>query len=181
MQRPLEITLRNVSGSEALEAHIREKAAQLEKYHPRITGCHVVVELPHRHKHQGQRFDLRLDIKVPGEEIVVNREQSEDIYVALRDAFDAARRKLEDHARRLRGDVKTHADVWHGRIVRLRQDEGYGFIESEAGDELYFSEDNVVAPAFAQLQVGDEVHFIQDPSGQSLQAKRVSRGRHQRG
>lgn len=178
MERPLQITLRNVSGSEALEAHIRERAARLEKFHPRITGCQVVVEVPHKHKHQGNLFDIRIDIKVPGDEIVINREQSEDVYVALRDVFDAARRKLEDHARRLRGEIKVHAEALNGKVARLFLDQGYGFIETANGDEYYFNEDNVITPAFAQLKAGDEVHFIQDLSGDSPQAKRVSIGKH---
>jgi len=81
----------------------------------------------------------------------------------------------------VRGDVKAHAEVLHGKIVRLRQDEGYGFIESESGEEFYFNQDNVTTPAFAHLQVGDEVHFIQDPSERALQAKRVGVGRHRSG
>ena len=68
----------------------------------------MVVEVPHKHHHQGQQFNVRIDIGVPGSEIVVNRDHAEDIYVALRDAFDAAKRQLEDYARKIRGDVKTH-------------------------------------------------------------------------
>jgi len=138
----------------------------------------VVVEIPHKHKQQGNLFDIRLDIRVPGEDIVLNREMSEDVYVALRDVFDAARRRLEDHARRMRGDVKTHAPPAQGRVARLFADEGYGFIESADGDEYYFNRDNVVSSAFEALRVGDEVHFIEDMTGDSPQAKRVSAGKH---
>jgi len=108
MQIPLQITIRDMPTSAALEDHIREKTAKLEQFYPPLMGCRIVVELPHKHKHQGKLFNVRIDLTVPGGEIVVNRDQSEDIYVALRDAFDAARRKLEDYGRRQRGDVKTH-------------------------------------------------------------------------
>ncbi|MDP2027358.1 HPF/RaiA family ribosome-associated protein [Sulfuriferula sp.] len=108
MQIPLQITVRDMPTSAALEDHIREKTAKLEQFYPPLMGCRIVVELPHKHKHQGKLFNVRIDLTVPGGEIVVNRDQSEDIYVALRDAFDAARRKLEDYGRRQRGDVKTH-------------------------------------------------------------------------
>ncbi|MCZ7653225.1 MAG: HPF/RaiA family ribosome-associated protein [Rhodocyclaceae bacterium] len=72
-------------------------------------GCHVTVELPHKHHHQGKQHNVRIDIKVPGSEIVVNRDKHEDIYVALRDAFDAAKRQVEEYGRRQRGDAKHHA------------------------------------------------------------------------
>lgn len=178
MERPLQITLRNVAHSDALDAHIRERASRLEKSYPRITGCHVVVEVPHKHKHQGNLFNVRLDIKVPGNEIVLSRDLSEDVYVALRDVFDAARRKLEDHARRQRGAVKVHAEPLVGTISRLFLQEGYGFIETDNADEYYFGQENVVTPAFEQLKVGDEVQFIVDLSADAPQAKRVSIGRH---
>ncbi|MHB1332818.1 MAG: HPF/RaiA family ribosome-associated protein [Sulfuriferula sp.] len=108
MQIPLQITIRDMPTSAVLEDHIREKAAKLEHFYPALVGCRVVVELPHKHKQHGKLFNVRIDLTVPGSEIVINRDQSEDVYVALRDAFDAANRKLEDYGRRQRGDVKTH-------------------------------------------------------------------------
>jgi len=108
MQIPLQITVRGIEHSDALETHIRDKANKLEEFFDHITSCRVVVEVPHKHHHQGKQFNVRLDIGVPGSEIVVNRDHAEDVYVALRDAFDAAKRQLEDYARKIRGDVKTH-------------------------------------------------------------------------
>lgn len=175
---PVQITLRNLDRSDALEAHIRERAARLEKFHARITGCHVVVEIPHKHKRHGNLFDVRLDIKVPGNELVLNREASQDVYVALRDVFDAARRKLEDQFRRQRGDIKAHAEALAGKVSRLFPSEQYGFIETASGAEFYFGEANVITPAFDQLKAGDEVQFIADLNGDTPQAKRVSAGRH---
>ena len=104
MEIPLQITLRGVSQSRAVEDAIRDKAEKLGQFYPRITSCRVVVEVPGRHKHQGKEFVVTLDVKLPGAEIVVNHDHDEDVFVALRDAFDAARRKIEDHARRQRGD-----------------------------------------------------------------------------
>jgi len=89
--------------------HKREAARKLESAHPRLMRCHVSVERPHRHKEQGNLFNVRLALHLPGDEIVVNRDAHEDVYVTLRDAFSAARRQLEDHARKARGDVKQHA------------------------------------------------------------------------
>lgn len=108
MQTPLQLTIRDVDHSEALEAHIRGNVEKLEEFFKHIISCHVVVEVPHKHRHQGKQFNVRIDIGVPGSEIVVSRDHAEDVYVALRDAFDAAKRRLEDYARRTRGDIKAH-------------------------------------------------------------------------
>ena len=108
MQLPLQITFRGVAHSPAIEAAIREKAAKLEHHFDRIISCRVVVEQPAQHQRQGKPFTVRLDIKVPGGEIAITHEHDEDLDVALHQAFDAARRKLEDHVRVQRGDVKAH-------------------------------------------------------------------------
>jgi ribosomal subunit interface protein len=108
MHTPLQITIRDVDHSAALETHIREKADKLSDFFARIISCRVVVEMPHKHQHQGKQFNVRIDIGVPGGEIVVNKDSNVDVYVALRDAFDAAKRQLEDHARKMRGEVKNH-------------------------------------------------------------------------
>jgi len=109
MHMPLQITIRDIEHSEALESLIREKAKKLDEFFNDIMSCRVVVELPHKHHHQGKQFNVRLDIGVPGSEIVVTRDHAEDVYVALRDAFDAAKRQLEDYVHKLRGEVKKHA------------------------------------------------------------------------
>jgi len=109
MELPIQITFRGMAASAALEASIREKASKLGQFHQHVMSCRVVIETAARHKQQGKEFVARLDIKVAGAEIAINHEHSEDPFVAVRDAFDAARRKLEDQARRQRGDVKAHA------------------------------------------------------------------------
>jgi ribosomal subunit interface protein len=109
MKLPLQITLRDIPQSDEVEAAIREKAEKLDHFYPQMMSCRVTVEMPGKHKHQGKDFSIRIDITVPGSEIVVNKEHGEDIYVVLRDAFDAAKRQLEDYGRKQRGDVKTHA------------------------------------------------------------------------
>ncbi len=179
MNTPLQITFRDIEHSDAIETHIREKAEKLETFFEPIMSCRVVVEMPHQHKHQGKSFNVRIDIGVPGSEIVVNRDRHEDVYVALRDAFDAARRQLDDYSRRLRRETKTHEPEYIGEVVRLYPDEGYGFIRRSDGDELYFNADNLVNATLTQLNEGDAVKFIEDRSiAESLQAKRVSVGQH---
>jgi ribosomal subunit interface protein len=105
---PLQITVRHMAQSDALTARIREDADKLSEFYPRIVNCHVVVEQRDLHKHQGGAFNVRILLRVPGHEIVVTYDHDEDVYVALRDAFAAVTRQLEDYARQQRGDVKTH-------------------------------------------------------------------------
>jgi ribosomal subunit interface protein len=178
MKTPLQITFRDIKHSEALETHIREKAEKLETFFEPIMSCRVVVEMPHQHKHQGKAFNVRIDIGVPGSEIVVNRDRHEDVYVALRDAFDAAKRQLEDYARRLNRETKSHPQGFTGLVARLVPEEGYGFIRRADGNELYFNIDNLVNTTFDQLREGDEVKFIEEMAAEGPQAKRVSVGRH---
>ena len=111
MQIPLQISFHGIAQSDAVYKAIREKAQKLERYYDHIISCRVVLELGGRHKHQGKQFSVRVDLKVPGGELAVTRENDEDVQVAIRDAFDAARRQLEDYAREQRGDVKRHNAV----------------------------------------------------------------------
>lgn len=115
MELPLQITWRNVNHSPAIEAEIRSKAAKLEQFCDHVISCRVVVNAPHRTHHKGNLFGVTLDIKVPDKEIVISQEpaqhhEHEDMYVVIRDAFDAARRQLQDYVRRRRGQVKHHAE-----------------------------------------------------------------------
>jgi ribosomal subunit interface protein len=112
MQVPLHITFREMDPSAAVDERVREKAVWLEQFCDDITACHVVVEERHRHRHQGRLFHVRIDLTVPGKVLVVNREPHEhqaheDVYVAIRDAFDAARRQLEDFVRERRDDHRV--------------------------------------------------------------------------
>jgi ribosomal subunit interface protein len=111
MQLPLQITFKNMDASPAVEAAVREHADRLDTFFDRITSCRVVVEAPHRHERKGKLYEVRIDLTVPGREIAVahsgpRNQAHEDVYIAIRDAFNAAGRMLEDHARRARGNVK---------------------------------------------------------------------------
>jgi ribosome-associated translation inhibitor RaiA len=110
MQRPLQITSRDFTLTDAIETQIRKHAEALESFFAHLTGCHIVLEAPTVHHHRkGGPFNVRIILDVPRTQLTVNRQHAEDLSVAVRDAFDAARRKLEDYARELRGDVKSHA------------------------------------------------------------------------
>ncbi len=167
MKLPLQITFRHMPPSPAIEENIREKAAKLDELHDGIIGCRVAVEAPHRHHHKGKAYVVRIDLTVPGGELVINREPKrlipkkaqgdgeidkdfaeshepskhaahEDLYVAIRDAFNAAGRKLQDHARRRRGEVKIHEPAATARVTKLFPFEDYGFLETSDGRELFF-------------------------------------------
>ncbi|KPK49461.1 MAG: RNA polymerase subunit sigma-54 [Thiotrichales bacterium SG8_50] len=114
MKLPLQITWRNLDQSDAIETSIREHAEKLDQFCDHIMSCRVVVEVPHGHHHKGRLYHIGVDITVPGTEIVVKRDPAknsahEDIYVSIRDSFEAAKRQLQDYVRKQRGDVKTHA------------------------------------------------------------------------
>jgi ribosome-associated translation inhibitor RaiA/cold shock CspA family protein len=180
MQLPLQITFRHMDPSPAIEARIRQRAEELDQFFDRITSCRVVVECSHKRQHQGKLFEVRVDLTVPGREIVVGRDPGanhahEDAHVAVRDAFDAARRLLEDHARDRRGAVKSHAVPDHGRITRLLPDRDCGFILTAAGDEIYFHRNSVTGGAFDRLEIGAEVRFVaqHSESAEGLQASTV--------
>jgi len=107
MSIPVQITFRGLPPSEAVEARIREHADRLASFHRRISQCRIMVETPHRRHQHGKLYHVRIDVTFPGGEVVVGRDPRsnhahEDIYVAIRDAFDAARRQLQDWVHRHR-------------------------------------------------------------------------------
>ncbi len=113
MLLPLQVTFRHMDPSPAVEARVRELAERLDRFYDRITSCRVVVSTPPAHRNKGGPFSVRIDVTVPGGELFVDSERDQhgvhtDVYVALRDAFEALRRQLEDYNRRQRGDVKHH-------------------------------------------------------------------------
>jgi cold shock CspA family protein/ribosome-associated translation inhibitor RaiA len=170
--------------SPSIESEIRDKAAQLEEFFDRITACTVVVEAPHHHHQQGNLYHVRVRIAVPRKEIVVDREPSahhahEDLHVTIRDAFKEARRQLQDYAREIRGDVKVHETPPHGQIVKLFPEEGYGFITTPDGREIYFHANSVLDVPFDELAIGSEVRFVEEAGDKGPQATSVRLvGRH---
>lgn len=163
----LQVTFRNIDASPTVEDRIRERARELERFFDHIISCRVVIEAPKR-RHHGDLYHVRIDLKVPGREIVVKRDPPEqhaheDIYVAVRDAFDAVRRRIEDHARRRRGDVKSHDVPAHGSVASLIAEGDYGFINASDGTEIYFHRNAVANGGFDRLKIGEEVRFSMHP------------------
>lgn len=181
MRTPLQITFHGLERSDAVEAAVRQKAEHLERFAADVMSCRVVVDLLQKHKHQGRPFGVRIDLTLPGRELVVDRVENEDVYVALRDAFDDMKRQLEEAVRQRRGDEKQHPRELHGEVARLVDDGGFGFIRTPDGEEYYFGRDNLASGQFETLEVGTPVQFIADVGAQGPQAHRVSVGKHRVG
>ena len=159
---PVQVTFRGMDSSEAIEANVRQKAEKFERFSGHLMSCRVVVEAPHRHHHTGKLYHVRIDLGVVGGELVVTHQgplnhAHEDVYVAIRDAFDAATRQLEDYERKIRGKVKTHEVPLHGKIVGMSHD--HGFIAASDGREIYFHKNSVIHGNFEDLEPGDEVRL----------------------
>jgi cold shock CspA family protein len=193
---PVQITFRNVASTPEVEEKIRVLAQKLEKFYSPITSCRVLVEASARHRKKGYPFHVRLDLTLPEGEIVVRREptlhateqdmgderrrkqmetrpERKHLEVALREAFHAARRRLEDHARRRRADVKTHEPVPQARVTRLFPVEGYGYVETPDGREIYFHANSVLNNRFKSLRLGSKVALTEEPGENGPQASTV--------
>lgn len=158
----LQTTYRGFSPPLLANERIRKRVEKLEQLYPRIISCHVVAEESHRRHHKGKLYNVRIDLSIPGGELVANKEHHdkhshEDFFVAMRDAFDALENRLRSYGERQRGEVKTHEAPPHGRVTKLFPD--YGFIESAEGLEIYFHANSVADDKFASLEVGSEVRF----------------------
>src|SRR6516162_1441051 len=182
---PVQITFRNMARSEAIEEWIRAEAAKLDTFYNRIMRCRVAIEVPHRHHRKGSSYRLRIDLIVPGEEIVVKRQpslshrvqqlgeteikkqlelktQHKKLRRAINDTFKAAGRRLQDYARRQRGAVKSRAPLPEAHVSKILPQEGYGFLTSDDGREIYFHKNSVLGGAFPRLKVGTVVRFIEE-------------------
>jgi ribosome-associated translation inhibitor RaiA len=109
----VQITFRNLDVSPAAEEMVRKRAAELEQFSDRLAACRVVIAAAHRHQGRAKTYQVSIDMTVPGGPVVINGEHGDDhthddVAIAIRDAFDAARRRLQDHFRRLDGKNKPH-------------------------------------------------------------------------
>jgi cold shock CspA family protein/ribosome-associated translation inhibitor RaiA len=193
---PIQITFRNMESSSTVEEWIREEALKLDEFYDRIMGCRVMVELPGRHHRQGNLYHVRIDLTVPGGELVVKREPSlhapmqhmreskvvkhlevktphKELRQAIDDAFKAMGRRLQDYARRQRGDVKTHEPSPRARVNKLLPVEGYGFLETPGGREIYFHRNSVLNGEFDRLKIGMAVIFVEEEGEKGPQASTV--------
>jgi ribosomal subunit interface protein len=174
MEIGLQITARDIEVTDAIRADIEGKAEKLNKYYDRIMRCRVVLESPKRHQREGKLYNVHIYMTVPGSELMVKRDLDKDLYVAIRDAFQAARRKLEDYASQQRLDVKRHEEPPLGKITSLFSEQGYGFLTTQDGLEIYFHENSVVNKDFNKLKVGMKVRFAEEMGVKGPQASSVT-------
>ncbi len=178
MQRPVQLTWRHVEPSEAVASLVRKKAERLERYFDRITGCTVALEQPQQHHRQGDHYRVRVEVTVPGEKLVVGRSPlrsrvHEDLYSAVSAAFREVRRKLVDRVGRLGRRTQEHQEPARGVVVRVFPEDGYGFLQTQDGREVYFHERSVLRGGFGRLRVGSRVRFAEEPGRDGPQASSV--------
>ena len=184
MKTPVQISFHNVSHSKVIETAIHEAAARLEGTYDRIMSCRVIIDQPHRHHKEGNLFQVRIDLKVPGAELMVKREPAEnlaysDLTAVIHEAFDEMQRQIEEFINRRRGFVKTHESPPHARVARLFPEAGYGFLETLDGREVFFHRNSVLSGGFKRLNVGTEVSFVEELGDEGPQASTVKVvGRH---
>jgi ribosomal subunit interface protein len=173
MQSTLKITSRDFEIPQWLENEIRTKVSRLEKFNKDLIDCEVAVEAPVGHHRKGGPFTVRINLQVKGREMAVSNRHDTDLRAAVREAFDAARRQLEDYSRQVQHEVKTHDSTPIARVSKLFPEGGYGFIATPEGGELYFNRHAVLDPGFERLEVGTEVRFDEEMGAEGPQATSV--------
>lgn len=186
MQVPLQISVRNGRLGPTGRAFIRRHVAKLETFCDRITGCRVTVNVPQEFAAGNPiLYDVRVDITVPGDEIVVTRQGHPEVETAIQEAFDAAGRRLQDYVRvrQLAAAPTARIEPSHGWVVRLFPYQGYGFLATPDFREIYFHKHSVLKDAFDLLEVGTPVRFVEEQGEKGPQASTVAmvgRGVHPR-
>ena len=187
MQRPLEISFHNLEPSPAVEAAIRKHVAKLERRYGRLTACRVAVEAPHGQHRTGNVYEVHVRMAVPGRELTVTREPHKpheryahaDVYVSLREAFDAAERQLQAFKETLLERDKVvgaNASALRGEVALIEPGTDHGFILTNTGTQLYFHRDSVTDGDFAQLKPGDPVHYVEEQGDAGPVAAKVRVG-----
>ena len=184
MNMQLQIQFRGVEESDFIYNAIWDRAEKLEKFFRNIMECHVCIESPHRSKNTGTIYHVQIRLHIPGQDIIHSSEPEkngahEDVYVAIRDAFEAVTRKMEDRLRRRRDAARqNHPPVNLARVEKIFYQDGYGFLMTRDGREVYFHENSVLNGGFEALDVGDEVRFYEELGEKGPQVTSMSLIRH---
>ncbi len=179
MQVPLDITFRNAERSDQVETVVRERVDKLGQYFGHIISCRVTLEVPNRTPHYDVlNHKVSVELSVPGDELVVSSEPNEhdnfnDIYVTIRNAFDAVERQLKDYASQLKAPRVMQEDSPYAVVNKMFLDKGYGFLLTPDEREIYFHENSVAAPGFDRLNIGDTVRFVEARGDDGPQASHV--------
>jgi len=180
MAVPLQINLRGVEPhDEAFRAEVERQAEKLGKLYSHITNLRVVVESPPGHKKHGRTHKVSVEILLPQKKkVVANKDYSESgaheaVTYVVREAFDAARRQLDEYSKRQSRIVKTHEAPPHGTVSEIHLEKDFGYITSSEGHEVYFHRNSVVEGGFEELQPGAEVRFTEESGERGPQASTV--------
>lgn len=179
MQISPQISFRHMAYSPAIATVVREKVSKLERFYSRITSCRVIIEPSNRRRQQGNLYHIRVEVTVPGADLVASRDPSEhlaheDIYVSIQDSFDAIRRQIEDYVRiHFRGKQRHRETPPHAWVAKLFPYEDYGFLETADGREIYFHRNSVLNKHFDDLKIGTEVRFAEEQGEKGPQASTV--------
>jgi len=180
MQKPLEVTFRDVERTDDLIDLIENEVEKLEKVHHNLIGGNLAVEKPHKHANSGSPYRVRLEIEAPGSpEIVVirkprNGKMHEDLPVVIREVFSKTRRRLKKVVEKQRGETKVHPQQQAGAVVsKLFPEEGYGFLRTVEGREIFFHKNSVLHDDFDRLEIGTGVSFAEEMGQKGLQASTV--------
>ncbi|HXY57148.1 MAG TPA: HPF/RaiA family ribosome-associated protein [Methylocystis sp.] len=175
------IDFHGIEASPEIHDKVAHHLARLEERYGRVTGCRVTIKGPSGHRHTGDPYEVKIHLSLPDErEVAVEHtphqdERFQDFDFALNDAFNRAGRQLQDQVRRMRGKVKHHAEAAEGVIRKLMLEDGYGFLESTDGREIFFHRNSVAEPGFDGLKIGERVTFTEEEGEKGPQASRVAR------
>jgi cold shock CspA family protein/ribosome-associated translation inhibitor RaiA len=182
MQTPVEIDFQGLEANEQLRACVMKNISMLEQRFGRITSCRVVIRGPSERHHKGGAFDVSIRLTLPqGREIDIGRSEKAqhqadnrllDPVVALNDAFKRARRRLQDHARRMQGQVKSHDGPPVATVMRFDAAAGFGFLETRDGREVYFHRNSLLDGA-RSVAPGTRVTFFEEMGDKGPQASTV--------
>lgn len=179
MQTPVQIDYQGMSARPEVQASIEQHVAELEQRFGRVTACRVVVKGPGSHHQTGGLYEINIRLALPnGREVNVDRtaqadERHADLSFAINDSFKRARRRLQDHARRLQGQVKQHENQPIGSVTSLDSSGEFGFLKAADGHEVYFHRNSVLDSAFSRLAVGSHVTFAEEMGEKGPQASTV--------
>ena len=180
MEVPLQLTFRDIEKTDELVDLVNDKVASLEKVCDYIISCHTAIEKPQEHQRMGNPYRVRVNVRVPpGHEIVVKREPGDgDMHdpldAVIRDVFAAAQRQLKELVEKQRNEVKTHPDQEVAAVIdRIFEKEGYGFLKTIEGREVYFNENSLINDRFENLEPGMGVRFVGTHSDAGFQASTV--------
>ncbi|WP_395674567.1 HPF/RaiA family ribosome-associated protein [Inquilinus sp.] len=187
MQKPLQLSFKNIEGSDAVKSIVRDRVGRLDRLYPKLIGCRVVIEAPHRSA-QGARPPLGISVEaeIPGKPLIVVKEMEErhsprEHAAVVNRSFDVVERKLDEATRIIHGEVKAHEAAGEtGTVTRMFPDLDYGFVETKEAGSLYFTRNAVVDGRFDELTAGTMVHLTlatgEGPMGPQASSIRVLGG-----